>query len=140
MQNPFNPKVKAAPVSPTAESETNDAGVHLNSSEMETETSESPRHRNRKRHQTPSKNDGYVVFVPPTFFKKISSNEKSTTFHKSRLNDFNVEFAAGKKSSVGTSGKGTQNLDEHLVDLKDPPLAKQIMMTQADLDTKIMKM
>ncbi len=51
-----------------------------NSSEMETETSESPRHRNRKRPQSPSKNDGYVVFVPPTFFKKISSNEKSTVY------------------------------------------------------------
>jgi hypothetical protein len=53
------------------------------------------------------------------------------------LNDFNAEFAAGKKSSVGASGKDTHNLDKHLVDLKDPPLAKQIM-TQADLDTKIM--
>lgn len=53
------------------------------------------------------------------------------------MNEFNVEFAAGKKSSVGNSGKGTQNLDKHLVDLKYPPLAKQIM-AQADLDTKIM--
>jgi len=53
------------------------------------------------------------------------------------LNDFNAEFAAGKKSSVGASGKDTHNLDKNLVDLKDPPLAKQIV-TQADLDTKIM--
>jgi hypothetical protein len=45
------------------------------------ETSESPRHRNWKRSQSPSKNDGYdVVFIPPTFFKKISSNEKSTVY------------------------------------------------------------
>lgn len=67
-------------VNNTAESETNDAGVHLNRSEMETETSESPRHRNSKRPQSPSKNDGYVFFIPPTFFKKISSNEKSTVY------------------------------------------------------------
>ena len=53
--------------------------IFWNSSEM-AETSESPRHRNRKRSQSPSKNDGYVVFVPPTLFKKISSNEKSTVY------------------------------------------------------------
>jgi len=55
------------------------------------------------------------------------------------LNDFNVAFAVGKKSSVGArtaSGKDTPNLYQHLVDLKDLPLAKQVM-TQADLDTKI---
>jgi hypothetical protein len=52
------------------------------------------------------------------------------------LNDFNVVFAAGKKSSVGASGKDTPNLYQHLNDLKDPPLAKKVL-TQADLDTQL---
>jgi hypothetical protein len=42
-----------------------------------------------------------------------------------------------KKIIFGASGKDTQKLDKLVVDLKDPPLAKQII-TQADLDTKIM--
>jgi hypothetical protein len=108
----------------------------------------------------------YVVFVPPKFFQKVCYNEKSTvykcllgcpsrrnttvshslltnarrhisTFHRVRLDEFNKDLAAVKKSANSNDKSVHQSLDKHLVNLKDATSRKHVV-TQADLDRKIM--
>ncbi|XP_045031061.1 uncharacterized protein LOC116932902 [Daphnia magna] len=128
------------------------------------ESSQTPSSGNKS--QARAKASPYVVFVPSKFFKKITSNEKSTvykcllgcpstrtttvfhsslmnarrhitTYHRARLSDFNAAFAAGK-SAANDKTSPCQSMDKHLVNLKESTTNKQVL-TQADLDTKIMK-
>ncbi|KAK4006711.1 hypothetical protein OUZ56_011869 [Daphnia magna] len=127
------------------------------------ESSQTPSSGNKN--QARAKASPYVVFVPSKFFEKITSNEKSTvhkcllgcpstrtttvfhsslmnarrhitTYHRARLSDFNAAFAAGK-SAANDKTSPCQSMDKHLVNLKESTTNKQVL-TQADLDTKIM--
>lgn len=61
-----------------------------------------------------------------------------STFHRARLSEFNEAFVVGKRSAnCNDKISVSQSLDQHLVNLKDSTTKKQIL-TQADLDNKIM--
>ncbi|KZS02546.1 Uncharacterized protein APZ42_000376, partial [Daphnia magna] len=57
--------------------------------------------------------------------------------YKARLDEFNAAFTYGKKS-CSSVGKVSHGLDQHLVNLKEPPVPKQIL-TQSELGARIMK-